>query len=153
MQDTVQIIAIIQGFFLLIILFKNRKKYIFTNYFYLNATLISLLFFLLGDDTSNLIVTNSDFFLVDNTLFITFLLLFLKDFKKPEPINLKILPYFIPALSTIFLSFGNHACDNKKIPAIINTILINFLINRIFFGFNCLRNCLANIILNISVIK
>jgi len=129
MLETVQIIAIIQGFFLLIILFKNRKKYIFTNYFYLNATLISLLFFLLGDDTSNLIVTNSDFFLVDNTLFITFLLLFLKDFKKPEPINLKILPYFIPALLYLFIEFYEiYYTENFLIEILEHILYFTFVI-------------------------
>lgn len=104
MLQTIQIIAIIQGIFLLIVLFKNRKKYIFTNYFYLNAALISLLLFLLGDDNSSLVVSNSDFFLVDNTLFITFLYLFLKNFNNKKPIQFfNILHYFIPVLVYIFI--------------------------------------------------
>ena len=97
MLQTIQIIAIIQGLFLLIVLYKNKKSYLFTNYFYLNAALISLLIYLIGDDNTNLFISNSDLFLVDNTFFITFLLLFVKNFNSQKPIQFfKIIPYFIP---------------------------------------------------------
>ena len=130
MLETIQIIAIIQGLFLLIVLFKNRKKYIFANYFYFNAALISLLLFLLGDDNSNLLLSNSDFFFVDNTLFITFLFLFLKNFSDHTPIKLfKILPYFIPVVLYLLVEFYEiYYSETHKIEIVEHILYFTFII-------------------------
>ena len=130
MLESIQIIAIIQGLFLLIVLFKNRKKYIFTNYFYLNASLISLLLFLLGDDNSNLLLSNSDFFFVDNTLFITFLFLFLKNFSNHKSISFfKILPYFIPVVLYLFVEFyETYYQESHQIEILEHILYFTFVI-------------------------
>ena len=104
MIQAFQIVALLQGLFLLIILFKNKKEYDSTNFFYLYATLISLFIFLLTDNNPHLLFSNHDLFLVDNTLFVTFLLLFVKNFNKRKPIIiLRIFPYFIPVLLYAFI--------------------------------------------------
>lgn len=99
MIQALQIVALLQGLFLLVILLKNRENYDSTNFFYLYATLLSLFIFLLTDTNSHLVFSNHDLFLVDNTLFITFLLLFVSNFNSRKPILFyKIGPFFIPVL-------------------------------------------------------
>lgn len=82
MLHTIQIIALIQGIFVLFILFTNRKDYKKTTFWLLFGTLISVLLYILGDDKNNLFVENTDWFLFDNTLFVTFLFLFFKYYKR-----------------------------------------------------------------------
>lgn len=97
MIQAIQLVALLQGIFLLIVLYKNKKKYNPSNFFYLNATLISLLFFLVTDENQHLVISHHDVFLIDNTLFITFLLLFVKNFNSSSEIRFfRLLPYFIP---------------------------------------------------------
>ena len=84
MLYTIQIIALIQGIFVLFILFTNRKDYKKTTFWLLFGTLISVLLYILGDDKNNLFVENTDWFLFDNTLFVTFLFLFFKYYKSEK---------------------------------------------------------------------
>lgn len=99
MIQTFKIVTILQGLFLLIILYKNRRDYTFNNYFYLTATLVSLLIYLIGDNTTYLFISDIDIFLFDNTIFITFLLLFVKNFNSQNPVRYQdIVLYSIPAL-------------------------------------------------------
>lgn len=141
MLQTIQLIAIIQGLFLLILLFKNRKNYIYTRYFYLFAALLSLILFLLGDDNSNLIISNSDFFLVDNTLFIVFLFLFLKNFTIQKPIQLsKIIPYFIPVVWYIFIElYEIYIGETYQIEVIEHLIYFIFVIYLAFSFYYTMR--------------
>lgn len=99
MIQTLQIVTLLQGIFLLVILYKNKKSYTYNNYFYLNATLISLLIYLIGDNNNNLFISDIDVFLVDNSLFITFFLLFLKNLTNQKPIQFsEIFYYSIPTI-------------------------------------------------------
>lgn len=79
---TIQIIAIIQGFFVLYVLFINRKDYKKTTFWLLFGSLVSVLLYILGDDQNNLFVEGADWFLFDNSLFITFLFLFFRYYKR-----------------------------------------------------------------------
>ena len=81
MLQTIQIIALIQGIFVLFVLFVNRKDYKKTTFWLLFGSLISIFLYILGDDKNNLFVENTDWFLFDNTLFVTFLYLFFKYYK------------------------------------------------------------------------
>lgn len=81
MLQTIQIIGLIQGFFVLFALFTNRRDYKKTTFWLLLGCLISVLLYILGDDNNNLFVENIDWFLFDNTLFITFLFLFFRYYK------------------------------------------------------------------------
>ncbi|MGB3345086.1 MAG: helix-turn-helix domain-containing protein [Aequorivita sp.] len=78
---TIQIIAIIQGFFVLYVLFINRKDYKKTTFWLLFGSLVSVLLYILGDDQNNLFVEGADWFLFDNSLFVTFLFLFFRYYK------------------------------------------------------------------------
>lgn len=78
---TLQIIAILQGFFVLYVLFINRKDYKKTTFWLLFGSLVSVLLYILGDEQNNLFVEGADWFLFDNSLFITFLFLFFRYYK------------------------------------------------------------------------
>ena len=78
MLRTIQIIALLQGLFLLTILIKNKKKYLKPAFLLLVGSIISILFYILGDDDNNLFFENVDLFYFDKYLFITFLFLFIK---------------------------------------------------------------------------
>ena len=81
MLKIIQIIALIQGLFVLFVLLGNRKEYKATPFWLLFGSLFSILLYIVGDDQNNLFFTNTDWFLFDNTLFVTFLLLFFKYYK------------------------------------------------------------------------
>lgn len=138
MLQTIQLIAIIQGLFLLVILYKNKANYFFNDYFFLSATLFSLLLYLLGDDNKNLFISDYDLFAVDNTLFITFLFLFLKYYNKKEKFQItSILPYFIPVLFYVGVELFELVFYESYVIEIIEHILyfifIAFLLTSLFF--------------------
>jgi AraC-like DNA-binding protein len=81
MLKTIQIIALIQGLFVLYVLFINRKDYKKTTFWLFFGSLLSVILYIVGDDKNNLLVQNTDWFLFDNTLFVTFLFLFLRYYK------------------------------------------------------------------------
>ena len=138
MLQTFQIIALFQGLFLLIVLFKNKSKYIYSNYFYLNCSLISLLFFISGDNNANLFGSTFDFFLVDNKLFITFLFLFLKNFNSLKPIKFfKIVPFFLPVLVYVFIElneiFYRETYGVEVIEHVLYFVFVIYLIFSFYF--------------------
>ena len=81
MLKTLQIIALLQGLFVLSVLFVNRKDYKKTAFWLLFGSLLSVLFYILGDDENNLFVQQADWFLFDSSLFVTFLFLFFRYYK------------------------------------------------------------------------
>lgn len=81
MLKTIQIIALLQGVFVLYVLFVNRKDYKKTTFWLLFGSLLSILLYILGDDENNLFVQQADWFLFDSSLFITFLFLFFRYYK------------------------------------------------------------------------
>ena len=97
MLKTIQIIALIQGLFVLFILFFNRKVYKKTTFWLLFGSLLSVILYLIGDDKNNLFIQNTDWFFFDNTLFITFLFLFFRYYKSGEEKFTKIdCLFFLP---------------------------------------------------------
>lgn len=76
MLRLIQIIAVIQGLFVLFVLFNNRREYKRATFWLLFGCLFSIILYIIGDDKNNLFVKNIDWFLFDNTLFVTFLFLF-----------------------------------------------------------------------------
>ena len=128
MLQTIQIITFLQGIFLLFFLFKNRSKYYHYNFNFLSAILVSLLFYIVGDDNNNLFLYDYDFFFVDKTLFVTLLYLFLKYFKTSEKINKKIAWYFIPTLIYIGVEIYEVAfSENVTVEIIEHSLSIVFI--------------------------
>ncbi len=78
MLKTIQLIALLQGLFVLSVLFINRKDYKKTTFWLLFGSLLSVSLYILGDDENNLFIQNTDWFLFDNTLFVTFIYLFFR---------------------------------------------------------------------------
>lgn len=97
MLKTIQIIALIQGLFVLSILYINRKDYKRTTFWLLFGTLFSVVLFIIADDKNNLIIQNTDWFLFDNTLFVTFLFLFFRYYRsEKEKFEKSDFLFFIP---------------------------------------------------------
>lgn len=104
MLQTIQIIALIQGIFVLFVLFINRKDYKKTTFWLLFGSLISVLLYILGDDNNNLFFENTDWFLFDNTLFVSFLFLFFKYYKSEREKFIKSdYLFFLPNLFYLIL--------------------------------------------------
>ncbi|GGG44689.1 helix-turn-helix domain-containing protein [Bizionia arctica] len=99
MLKTFQIIAIIQGLFVLSVLFANRKEYKKTTFWLLFGSLLSVLFYIAGDDENNIFVAGADWFLFDSSLFVTFLFLFFRYYMNGKETFAKLdLLFFIPNL-------------------------------------------------------
>tara|TARA_R110002050_G_scaffold24083_3_gene64334 strand:- start:112376 stop:113413 length:1038 start_codon:yes stop_codon:yes gene_type:complete len=97
MIKTIQIIALIQGLFLLIVLFKNKNNYLKPTFYLLIGTIVSVILYIFGDNDTNIILHNVDIFLFDKSLFITFLFLFIKYYLSKSNVFLrKDFLFFIP---------------------------------------------------------
>lgn len=97
MLKTLQIIALIQGIFVLSVLFVNRKEYKKTTFWLLFGSLLSVLLYILGDDENNIFVQGADWFLFDSSLFVTFLFLFFKYYNNERAVFSKAdYLFFIP---------------------------------------------------------
>jgi AraC-like DNA-binding protein len=100
MLKIIQIIALVQGVFLLLILFKNRSKYKKPTFWLFIGSITSILLFIIGDDDNNLFHDGMDWFLFDSSLFITILFLFFKYFKSgKEVFDFKDLWFFLPNMA------------------------------------------------------
>lgn len=99
MLRTIQIIALIQGLFLLIVLFKNKNNYLKPTFYLLLGTIVSVILYIFGDNKTNLFSPNVDIFLFDKSLFFTFLFLFVKYYlSKANTFSSKDFIFFIPNL-------------------------------------------------------
>lgn len=97
MLITIQIIALIQGLFVLTVLFINRKDYKKTTFWLLFGSLLSIVLYIIGDDANNLFVKGADWFLFDSSLFATFLFLFFRYYKSGKEKFAKVdYLFFIP---------------------------------------------------------
>lgn len=97
MIKTLQIIALIQGIFVLSVLFVNRKDYKKTTFWLLFGSLFSVLLYIIGDDENNIFIQNADWFLFDSSLFVTFLFLFFRYYKSgKEKFDTVDYLFFIP---------------------------------------------------------
>ncbi len=97
MLKTIQIIALLQGIFVLAVLFINRKDYKKTTFWLLFGSLLSVLLYIAGDDENNMFVPEADWFLFDSSLFVTFLFLFFRYYKKENEQFAKLdYLFFIP---------------------------------------------------------
>lgn len=97
MLQTLQLLTLVQGLFLLIVIFKNKKQYKKTIFWLFVGSIIAVQLYILGDDENNLFFEHTDLFFLDITLFITFLFLFIKYKTKSKAIFSKMdFLYFIP---------------------------------------------------------
>ncbi|MEO1029749.1 MAG: AraC family transcriptional regulator, partial [Bacteroidota bacterium] len=102
MLKTIQIIALLQGLFLLFILFQRRQDYKKIDFWLLLGCIVSVILYAIGDDDYNLFVNDVDWFLFHDTLIITFFFLFVRYYKSgKEVFYKKDLWFFTPYLLTV----------------------------------------------------
>ncbi|GMN11124.1 helix-turn-helix domain-containing protein [Croceitalea sp. MTPC9] len=138
MLKTVQIIAVIQGVFILLVLFHKRSKYKTPTFWLFVGSIISILLFIIGDDSNNLFQEGADWLLSDSTLFITFLLLFFKYYKTEKThFNKKDLLFFLPnilyfIMESIELYQGEETMFVEAAEELIDFAFLGYLVYIIF---------------------
>ena len=116
MLKTIQIVALLQGIFLIFILVKGKHRYKRITFLLFLASVISVLLFLTGDDENNLFVKDTDLFLLDSSLFITFFFLFFrylksgrKDFQKSDYF------FFIPNIIYLIVELSEIVLEEENL--------------------------------------
>ena len=118
MLQTIQIVSILQGVFVLSVLFMNRKAYKKTTFWLLFGSLFSIALYLIGDDENNLFIQNVDWFLFDNTLFVTFLFLFFRYYKSGKEKFAKLdYLFFLPNIIYLIIEIIelNSITENRSV--------------------------------------
>lgn len=135
MLKTIQIVALIQGLFLLIILFVKKDNYKRLNFWLLFATIVSLLFHVIGDDDFNLIQSDANWFVFHSPLIITLFFLLIKYHNSNhDKFQKKDCLYFIPYVAFVILQLlEDELGDNGSIAyivfeGIIGLIMVYYLI-------------------------
>ena len=123
MLATLQIVTLLQGFFLVIVLLNKRRTFSKSTSWLLLGAIISIMFFLAGDDGNNLFSENIDWFFFDSSLFITFLFLFVKYYVSEQLVfSRRDWLFFIPNL----LYF------TVEVIEVLQTSLADYLVVEIF---------------------
>lgn len=104
MLEIIQIIAIIQGLFLLSVLFVKQESYKRVNFLLLLGSIVALLLNIVGDDDFNLFFSNANWYFFQSPLIITLFFLLIKYHNsKQDKFQLRDLLYFLPYLFFITL--------------------------------------------------
>lgn len=121
MLQILQIIALLQGLFVLSVLFINRSKYKKTPFWLLFLSLFSVLLYIIGDDDNNMFVKGADWFLFDCSLFITFLFLFFKYFNNnKEKFQKRDYIFFLPNIIYFIIeAIEIHITNNNLFVGVI----------------------------------
>jgi AraC-like DNA-binding protein len=139
MIQTFQIVTLLQGLFLLLYLFLNRQKYHFYNYAFISAMIVSLLFYIVGDDNNNLFLSKYDFFFLDKTLFVTLLYLFLKNYNVSERLKPRIAWFFLPCFFYILIELYEANVGETHVVEIVEYSLSMTFIVYLAFSIRILR--------------
>jgi len=132
MLKSLQIIALLQGLFVLYVLFINRKEYKKTTFWLLFGSLLSVLLYIGGDDDNNLFVQDADLFLFDSSLFVTFLFLFFRYYSNGKPrFARKDLFFFLPNLVYFIL----EAVEVVFSEELLFTEIFEILVELVFVGY------------------
>ncbi|MEM9362959.1 MAG: AraC family transcriptional regulator [Bacteroidota bacterium] len=144
MLKTIQIIALLQGIFLLFILFKRKKEYKKVNLWLLTGCIVSVVLFSIGDDNYNLFVENADWFLFHDTLIITFFFLFVRYYKsdREEFSNIDFL-FFAPYLFVVVfqtLEKTNIVEENSVFKVAHQIVELIFLSMLLYSVYDIIKN-------------
>ncbi len=135
----IQIVALLQGFFVVFVLFTNRKDYKRTTFWLLFGSLLSVLLCIIGDDQNNMFIKNTDWFLFDNSLFVTFLFLFFRYYQSgKEKFEQLDYLFFLPSILYFILEVIEIILVEENIILEIFEILIelNFVIYLLFIAYS-----------------
>jgi AraC-like DNA-binding protein len=128
MLKTIQIIALVQGLFVLCVLLINRKEYKKTTFWLLFGSLLSVLFYIVGDDENNIFIRDTDWFLFDNSLFVTFLFLFFRYYKSgKEKFTTVDSLFFLPNIVYFFLEATEIKMGSENLTIEIFEILAELI--------------------------
>src|SRR5690606_16025920 len=125
MLEIIQIIALIQGLFLLSVLLVKQESYKRINFLLLLGSIIALLLNIVGDDDFNLFFSNANWYFFQSPLIITLFFLLIKYHNsKQDKFQLRDFLYFIPYLFFITLQIvGDVNGLGKNIWLIIGEVL------------------------------
>jgi len=125
MLEIIQIIALIQGFFLLSVLFVKQESYKRVNFLLLLGSIIALLLNIVGDDDFNLFFSKANWYFFQSPLIITLFFLLIKYHNsKQNKFQLRDLLYFIPYLFFVTLQIVEDVNGlGKNIWLIIGEVL------------------------------
>jgi AraC-like DNA-binding protein len=126
MLEVIQIIALIQGLFLLSVLVVKQESYKRVNFLLLLGSIIALLLNIVGDDEFNLFFSNANWYFFQSPLIITLFFLLIKYHNsKQDKFQLRDFLYFIPYLFFIALQILEDVNGLvKNIWLIIGEVLI-----------------------------
>lgn len=132
MLKTLQIVAILQGIFLLFILFQRKRLYKQVNFWLLLGAISSVILFAIGDDNYNLFVSESNWFLFHEPLIITMFFLLVRYYKSDKnSFDKKDSIFIVPYILNIFLNLA------EDIPILGDNYIVLFfdgLIELVFMG-------------------
>lgn len=125
MIEIIQIAALIQGLFLLCVLFVKKESYKRVNFLLLLGSIIALLLNVVGDDDFNLFFSNANWYFFQSPLIITLFFLLIKYHNsKQDRFQLRDFLYFIPFLFFVTLQIVEDVNGfAKNIWLIIGEIL------------------------------
>tara|TARA_R110002012_G_scaffold319389_1_gene539599 strand:- start:8109 stop:9143 length:1035 start_codon:yes stop_codon:yes gene_type:complete len=126
--ETFQLITVIQGLFLIIILFKTKNKYYEPAFWLLVGSITSVIFYILGDDDNNPFIKHINVFFFDKSLFITFLFLFIK-YQYSQKTNFTKLDYlyFIPNILFFIIEFLESNYSEGLLILDIPELILEFI--------------------------
>ena len=132
MVKTIQIIIILQGLFLVFSLLKNKDKYKKIQLRLLVLSILSVIFYTIVDDNHYLFLKETDWFLLDSSLFITFLFLFILYFNS-EKEHFNKLHYLLFIPNILFFAIEMFEFYSKREPLYIE--IPEFLIELTFLSY------------------
>lgn len=139
---TIQIIALLQGLFLMAVLLKSIKLYRKPAAWLLFGSIASIIFFILGDDDNDFFKINADWFFFDSLLFITFFMLFLKySDPKIKEFQMSDLWLFLPnltftAVELLELWYGEGRTVLEIVELSSQVIVLGYLVYSIYLIWN-----------------
>ena len=112
MLEIIQIIALIQGLFLLTVLFVKQGSYKRVNFLLLLGTIIAVLLNIIGDDDFNLFFPNANWYFFQSPLIITLFFLLIKYHNsKQDKFQVRDFLFFIPYVFFILLQVVEDIID------------------------------------------
>jgi AraC-like DNA-binding protein len=133
MSSTILVIVLLQGIFLLIILFKRKEAHQPLAYKWLSASIVALMLFVIGEKDRMILGSMVDFFMLDSSLFITCFFLFIRYIDKEKAsFNPKDFLFFIPYLIYLVIESFENSFPNEAVleaaELIVELSFITYLI-------------------------
>lgn len=154
MLKTIQIVALVQGLFLLLVFYKSKRKYRKITFWLFCGSIISVILYIIGDDDNNLFIEDADWFFFDSSLFLTFLFLYFKYFNSGKEVFLKRdYLFFLPSIFLFFTElleiFSEQENDFIEIPeTFIEFVFLGYIFHIVY---NLLKTQKANWILYFGI--